>query len=211
MNLEGRDLDWSDYMVQNLLKKYPVVISLASVCLLFAIASSFYEGMYDLFAFHSKPVYIWHYISGTFMHGSKDAPLWFLWVHLFMNYLMIIPFGCILEAKTGSKNTCIVFIAAMLLSSVAFQALLYGQDELACGISAVGYAFVTGGIVNMRDLWKTYSSGIRILYFILCVLAVIMLSPMITGWISTCLHLSGMISYFAVYPITKSFKTKRQC
>ena len=85
-----------------LLKKYPVVITLASVCLLFAVATSFYGGMYDLFAFHSKPIYIWQYISGTFMHGSKGAPLWFLWVHLFMNYLMIIPFGCILEAKAGS-------------------------------------------------------------------------------------------------------------
>lgn len=53
----------------------------------------------------------------NFMHGSKGAPLWFLWVHLFMNYLMIIPFGSVLEAKTGSKNTFFVFIAAMLLQS----------------------------------------------------------------------------------------------
>ena len=133
------------------------------------------------------------------MHGSKGAPLWFLWVHLFMNYLMIIPFGCVLEAKVGSKNTFIVFVAAMLLSSITFQVLLYGQDELACGISAVGYAFVIGGIMNMHDSWKTRSVRIRILYTILCALAVIMLMPMITGWISTLLHLSGIISYFVVH------------
>ncbi len=185
--------------MQYLLKRYPIVITLTLVCLLFAIATSFYEGMYDLFAFHSKPVYIWQYISGTFMHGSKGAPLWFLWVHLFMNYLMIIPFGCVLEAKVGSKNTFIVFVAAMFLSSITFQALLYGKDELACGISAVGYAFVIGGIMSMRNLWKTRSARIRILYSILCALAVIMLMPMITGWVSTCLHLSGIISYFVVH------------
>ena len=196
--------------MKNLLKKYPVVITLTLVCLLFAIATSFYEGMYDLFAFHSKPIYIWQYISGTFMHGSKGAPLWFLWVHLFMNYLMIIPFGGVLEAKAGSKNTFFVFIAAMLLSSITFQVLLYGQDELACGISAVGYAFVIGGIVNMRNSWKTYSVRIRILYFILCALAMIMLLPMITGWISTCLHLSGIISYFVVYFIIRGFEAKTQ-
>lgn len=195
--------------MKNLLKKYPVVITLTLVCLLLAIATSFYQGMYDLFAFHSKPIYIWQYISGTFMHGSKGAPLWFLWVHLFMNYLMIIPFGCILEAKTGSKNTFIVFIAAMLLSSVTFQVLLYGQDELACGISAVGYAFVTGGIVNMCNSWKTYSVKIRVLYFILCVLSAIMLLPMITGWISTCLHLSGIISYFAIHFIIQGIEAKK--
>ena len=182
-----------------LLKRYPIVITLTLVCLLFAIATSFYEGMYDLFAFHSKPVYIWQYISGTFMHGSKGAPLWFLWVHLFMNYLMIIPFGCVLEAKVGSKNTFIVFVDAMFLSSITFQALLYGKDELACGISAVGYAFVIGGIMSMRNLWKTRSARIRILYSILCALAVIMLMPMITGWVSTCLHLSVIISYFVVH------------
>ena len=182
-----------------LLKRYPIVITLTLICLLFAVATSFYEGMYDLFAFHSKPVYIWQYISGTFMHGSKGAPLWFLWVHLFMNYLMIIPFGCVLEAKVGSKNTFIVFIAAMLLSSITFQVLLYGQDELACGISAVGYAFVIGGIMSMRDSWKTRSVKIRILYSILCALAVIMLMPMITGWISTLLHQSCIISYFVVH------------
>ena len=116
-----------------------------------------------------------------------------------MNYLMIIPFGCVLEAKVGSKNTFIVFVAAMLLSSITFQVLLYGQDELACGISAVGYAFVIGGIMSMRNSWKTCSVRIRILYSILCALAVIMLMPMITGWVSTCLHLSGIISYFVVH------------
>ena len=196
--------------MKNLLKSYPVVTALTLVCLLLAVATSFYQGMYDLFAFHSKPVYLWQYISGTFMHGSKGAPLWFLWVHLFMNYLMILPFGCVLEAKAGSKNTFIVFVAAMVLSSITFQVLLYGQDELACGISAVGYAFVTGGIVNMRDSWKTYSPKIHALYFVLGTLAVIMLLPIITGWISTCLHLSGIVSYFAVHFITRGFGTKTQ-
>ena len=193
--------------MKNLTEKYPIVITLVLVCFLFAAVTSFHEGMYDLFAFHSNPVYIWQYISGTFMHGSKGAPLWFLWVHLFLNYLMIVPFGCILEAKEGSKYTFIVFFAAMLLSSVTFQILLYGQDELGCGISAVGYAFVAGGIMSMRNLWKAYSVKVRIWYVFLCILALVMLLPTITGWISTCLHLSGIISYFAVhFKVSRAFQ-----
>lgn len=192
----------------NALKKYPVVITLTVVCLLLAIITSFYEEAYDLFAFHSKPIYFWQYFSGTFMHGSKGAPLWFLWVHLFMNYLMIIPFGCVLEGKAGSKNAFIVFAAATLLSSITFQVLLHGQDQLGCGISAVGYAFVAGGIVNMRNAWKDYSIARRIVYAILIGLAVIMLLPMITGWVSTCLHLSGIMSYFAVYFIILCLEAK---
>ena len=128
-NSTNSALFWEAMPLGNVLKKYPVVITLTLVCLLLAIVTSFYEEAYDLFAFHSKPIYFWQYFSGTFMHGSKGAPLWFLWVHLFMNYLMIIPFGCVLEANTGSKNTFIVFVAAMLLSSITFQVLLYGQHE----------------------------------------------------------------------------------
>lgn len=185
-----------------LLKKYPVVIALTAVCFVFAAVTTFWVGMYDLFAFHSKPVYIWQYFSGTFMHGSKGAPLW---VHLFMNCLMTIPFGCVLEARTGSRNTFLVFLASMLLSSIAFQVLLYGQDELACGISAVGYAFVTGGIMNMRALWKGYSARVRIAYLLLISLALVMLLPSITGWVSTCLHMSGIVSYFVCHFIIQRF------
>lgn len=188
-----------------LLKKYPVVITLAAVCFVLAAVTAFWGGMYDLFAFHSRPVHIWQYFSGTFMHGSKGAPLWFLWVHLFMNYLMIIPFGCVLEARMGSRNTFLVFLVSMLLSSITFQVLLYGQDELACGISAVGYAFVTGGIMNMRDLWKDYSAKARIAYLLLTGLALVMLLPAITGWVSTCLHLSGIVSFFVFYFIIRRF------
>lgn len=194
--------------MKNILKKYPVVTTLIIVCLLFAIFTSFYEGMYDLFTFHSKPIYIWQYFSGTFMHGSKDAPVWFLWFHLFLNCLMLIPFGSILENKTGSKNTFMVFLVTMIISSSVFHilALPYNQDMVASGISAIGYAFIAGGVMNMKDLWKTYSIKIKVVYIVLIILALIMLLPIITGWISTFLHLSGIISYFIVYFIIKHFQ-----
>ena len=187
--------------MKNLTKKYPVVTTLILICLVFAIVSSFYGKMYDLFAFHSKPIHIWQYISGTFMHGSKEAPIWFLWVHLILNCLMIIPFGSVLENKLGSKNTFIVFIVAMIISSLLFQVITlpYSEDIAASGISAIGYAFVTGGIMNMKDLWEKYSIKTKVFYIILISLSLIMLLPMITGWISTLMHLSGIISYFIVY------------
>lgn len=189
--------------MKKLLKKYPVISVLTAVCLLFAVAASLNEGTYDLFAFHSKPLYFWQYFSGTFMHGSKGAPKWFTWVHLFMNYLMIIPFGGLVEAKKGTKYALTVFIVSMLISSVTFQILLYGQDELACGISAVGYAFVAGGVLLIINSWKTYSVKRRVLYVILCCIAAIMLLPVITGWISTCLHLSGIIGFCIAHLLMK--------
>jgi GlpG protein len=198
--------------VKNLITKYPVVFTLTAVCFLLAIATSINEGMYDLFAWHSKPDYFWQYFSGTFMHGSKGAPLWFLWVHLSLNFIMLILSGGVVESVMGSKYTCAVFIVSMVLSSVTFQILLYNQDEMACGISAVGYAFVAGNIWIAIKTWKTYLPKNRIVFIVLCCVAAIMLLPTITGWLSTFLHLSGIISYFITYSllfITCSFSEGR--
>ena len=185
--------------MKNILKTYPVVITLTFICLLLGILTSIYgNAMYDLLAFHSKPVYYWQYMSGTLMHGSKGAPLWFLWVHLFLNGLMILPFGGLLERKRGSKYVLLVFVTATVISSIAFHFLTQGQKIQATGISAVGYAFITGGVILLSNIWKEFSCTVKLYYLFLILLASLMLLPMITGWISTWLHLSGIASYLLV-------------
>ena len=185
--------------MKNILKTYPVVSTLTFICLLLGILTSIYgDPMYDLLAFHSKPVYYWQYMSGTLMHGSKGAPLWFLWVHLFLNGLMILPFGGLLERKRGSKHVLLVFVTATVISSIAFHSLTQGQKIQATGISAVGYAFITGGVILLPNIWKEFSCTVKLYYLFLILLASLMLLPMITGWISTWLHLSGIASYLLV-------------
>ena len=185
--------------MKNILKTYPVVSTLTFICLLLGILTSIYgNAMYDLLAFHSKPVYYWQYMSGTLMHGSKGAPLWFLWVHLFLNGLMILPFGGLLERKRGSKHVLLVFVTATVISSIAFHFLTQGQKIQATGISAIGYAFITGGVILLPNIWKEFSCTVKLYYLFLILLASLMLLPMITGWISTWLHLSGIASYLLV-------------
>ena len=185
--------------MKNILKTYPVVSILTFICLFLGILTSIYgDAIYDLLAFHSQPVYYWQYLSGTLMHGSKGAPLWFLWLHLFLNGLMILPFGGLLERKIGSKHVLLVFLTATVISSIAFHFLTQGQKIQATGISAVGYAFITGGVILLPNIWKEFSCTVKLYYLFLILLASLMLLPMITGWISTCLHLSGIASYFLV-------------
>ena len=185
--------------MKNILKTYPVVSTLTFICLLLGILTSIYgNAMYDLLAFHSKPVYYWQYMSGTLMHGSKGAPLWFLWLHLILNGLMILPFGGLLERKRGSKHVLLVFVTATVISSIAFHFLTQGQKIQATGISAVGYAFITGGVILLPNIWKEFSCTVKLYYLFLILLASLMLLPMITGWISTWLHLSGIASYLLV-------------
>lgn len=187
--------------MERILTTYPVISTLALICLSLGLLTSFYgDAMYyDLLAFHSKPVYGWQYVSGTLMHGSKGAPIWFLWVHLLLNGLMILPFGGLLERKRGSRQVLIVFVTATVLSSIVFHFLTQEQDIQATGISAVGYGFVTGGVMILPNVWKEFSRTVKWLYLFLIFLSGLMLLPAITGWISTLLHLSGIVSYLLVF------------
>ena len=195
------------FKMKTMIKTYPVISTLALICLLLGLLTSFYgDAMYDLLAFHSKPVYGWQYVSGTLMHGSKGASVWFLWVHLILNVLMILPFGGLLERKRGSRQVLIVFVTATVLSSIVFHFLTRGQDIQATGISAVGYAFVTGGVMLLPKMWKECSRTVKWLYLFLIFLSSLMLLPVITGWISTLLHLSGIVSYLLVFIGSKSLK-----
>ena len=193
--------------MKNILKTYPVISTLTFICLLLGILTSIYGyPMYDLLAFHSKPVYYWQYMSGTLMHGSKGAPLWFLWVHLFLNGLMILPFGGLLERKRGSKHVLLVFVTATVISSIAFHFLTQGQKIQATGISAIGYAFITGGVILLPNIWKEFSCTVKRYYLFLILLASLMLLPIITGWISTWLHLSGIASYLLVLSLATALR-----
>lgn len=195
--------------MKRILTTYPIISTLALICLLLGLLTSFFgDAMYDLLAFHSKPAYAWQYVSGTLMHGSKGAPVWFLWVHLILNGLMILPFGGLLERKRGSRQVLIVFVTATALSSTVFHLLTQGQDIQATGISAVGYAFITGGVMLLPKLWKGFSCTAKLCYLFLILLSSLMLLPMITGWISTFLHLSGIASYLLVFIGSKCLRRR---
>lgn len=70
------------------------------------------------------------------MHGSKGAPVWFLWVHLILNGLMVLPFGGLLERKRGSRQVLIAFVTATALfhrfSSFNARAGNSGNRDLCC-------------------------------------------------------------------------------
>lgn len=191
--------------MKRIIKICPVVSILVVICLLLGILTTFLGSvMYDLFAFHSKPIYCWQYFSGTFMHGSKEAPVWFIWFHLVLNTLMLLPFGGLLEYKRGSKYVFLVFITSMVISSIAFHILTQNQEIQASGISAIGYAFVTGGVMSMFSIWKNFNLVLKLFYILLIVLSLTMLLPNITGWILTFLHISGIASYIMISSINNS-------
>ena len=121
---------------------------------------------------------------------------------------MILPFGGLLERKRGSKHVLVVFVTATVISSIAFHLLTLGQKIQATGISAVGYAFTTGAVMLLPNIWKEFSCTVKLCYLFLILLSSLMLLPMITGWISTFLHLSGIASYLVVFVGSKSLRRR---
>ena len=101
--------------MKKIFKKYPVIIILFIICLIFAILTSINYSMFDLFAYSDNPKYIWQLFSGAFMHGSKLAPIGLIWFHFIMNFILIFTFGGIIESKKGSKHILIVFIISLIM------------------------------------------------------------------------------------------------
>lgn len=175
----------------SLIKKNPLISILTIICIVLAILTTFNYSLYDVFAYSSKPNYIWRYLSGAFMHGNYIAPVWFLWVHLLLNLLMIIPLGGVVEREMGTFKASIIFLVAWFISSILFKCLFWNVEETATGISAIGYAFAPVAYYhifkNSRDKSK------KMAYGVLLITMVVMLSPWITGWVSFYLHISGVL------------------
>ena len=175
------------------LLRVPVVTVLCGICLLFGIISAINPKMYDWFSYYSPTRYPWQFFSGAFMHGQKEAPLWFLFVHMGMNFLMVIPFGSVCEKRVGTKKMCFLFFSTWIVSSVACHFLIMNTNEPATGISAIGYAFLTAGTYYMWKERTQRSKHVKVFVVVMASLSVIMLCPLLTGWVSTLLHLSGVL------------------
>ena len=191
--------------MKRILKTYPVVSTLSLTCLLLGLLTSFYgDATYDLLAFHSKPAYAWQYVSGTLMHGSKGAPVWFLWVHLILNGLMVPSFGGLLERKRGSRQVLIVFVTATALSSIVFHLLTQAQDipgnrDLCCRLCLCN----RGSLAPAKYVERVFT----LRKTVLSILSFSIWLHALTGHHRLdldLLHLSGIASYLLVFSEVKA-------
>lgn len=174
-------------------KKNPLITVISAICIVLAILTTFDYSVYNYLQYCTKPKYIWQYLSGAFMHGNSEAPVWFLWVHLGMNLLMIIPLGGLVERKAGIRKTIVLFLVSWFVSSFIFKLLFWNTSETATGISMIGYAFAPSAFYfifkDKDNIGKKRMAG----YIVLLLAMIMMLCPLITGWVSFCLHMSGVV------------------
>lgn len=151
--------------------------------------------LFDTLAMWTKPEHFWQYISGIFVHGAK--PRWFLWVHLGMNMLGLIPFGIIVEKALGSKKSLYLFAAEWAVTAVLFQIIHYGSHSSAAGISSIEYAYATAAIPFVWHVFRV--EGKRIFkqpltyYFIFEYFGMLSLLNPMMGMASLLLHTSGIV------------------
>ncbi len=183
-------------------KKYtPISFVLSVTCVFVSCLTVWNHNIWELLAYWSNPQYPWQYLSGAFVHGClifSESPVWFVWIHLFLNLLMILPLGILLEKILGSAKLMELFVFSWLICSVVYQILLWDQHIPASGISAIGYSFWPGTVYVLLKIFKENRNAFFHLpsnYFYITILSlmVIMLIPAITGMVSFELHISGVI------------------
>lgn len=177
-------------------KKFPIVICAMTVlCLFISIPTYFYPELYSIFALWTQPKHLWQYITFIFEHGVE--PRWFLWLHLGMNLMGLLPFGILVEKMFGSKKTIAVFGVEWIVTIALFQILRNGQYTSMAGISSIGYAYATIAFAYFIKIWrierkKMWFQPLTYFYIFEIFGMITMLNPLMTGWVSLWIHLSGI-------------------
>lgn len=168
-----------------------VILCLLVSCVTFAIPLIFYR-----VALWSTDLEPWQYI--TFIFASDMAPREAMPFHLLMNLFGLIPFGILVEKLFGSVKTFLLFLVEWLITLGAFLLLPTGEYTYIVGISSVVYVFATISFacflsvakVAKKDVWKQP----LVIFFLAVFLCMIMtLLPVMNGWISTAVNMSGIV------------------
>lgn len=179
--------------------KYKFVLFIIIIsCIVVAVPSYFDMNIFELFASKSNPNYFWQYFSGTFTHMRSLTNNSFLFIHLGLNFLMIIPLGLIIEKNAGNKVMVELLMGSWLICSILFQLLTKGQNQTSAGASAIGYAFGPCGFYYIFKVIKDnskniFKQGLFYFYLFIFITMLFYLCPLITGWGSFYLHISGVI------------------
>lgn len=89
----------------------------------------------------------WTIMTHVFLHGS--------WLHLFSNLGALLLFGLILEKNVGSRNFLIIFLASIVVSSIA-DVFFYHAT-----IGASGAVFgIIGALAALRPRLLVWAFGV---------------------------------------------------
>jgi membrane associated rhomboid family serine protease len=190
------------------IKRIPyVILTITAICVVASIAVFIVPAWFDILCIKTSPEHIWQYASGIFIHGVN--PRWFMWMHLGMNLLALLPFGILVEKMIGSKRTLFLFFAEWIVSVVLFQILTAANPHTTVGISTVAYAFATVALyyaylVRKRNRKAFFKQPLSIFYLVEGLGMLSLLNPM-AGMASLLMHFSGVIIGIIYIIIDKRF------
>lgn len=190
-------------------KGFPVVtVILAVVSLSLSFLVWIKPELYDYLCIETKPQYAWQYFSGCFIHNIK--PHWVMWVHMLMNFMGLIPLGCITEKMIGSRKTFVLFIAELVVTAVCIQVVSRNNPTQMAGISTITYAFATVAFYSIfLVIKKKEVSCFKQPFFYYCafefvgMLQMLLVMNPVNAAASFAGHLSGIIVGFITVAFTK--------
>lgn len=191
------------------MKKPIVTMLIVIICTVLSVIVYCNPELFGQMCLATKPVNIWQYFSGCFIHVVE--PRVAFWIQLIMNFMGLIPMGCMIEKRYGSKKVFILFVAEIIVTALLFQLVTWSKPSEAAGISSVMYAFGTVGFYclykEMREKKKEFWKKPVSYYFVFIGLGMLTNIAPMGSVVSMVLHSSGIVlgGIFVILNIQEAF------
>ena len=187
-------------------KKVPVVsITIALLCIIITMISQLIPSTYIAMKLMYPVQYPWQLITYIFLQGAPQemipegaqfTAMQLTIGHLGYNFLLILPFGFLVEKVIGSKKFLALFVASWIVDVIATLIMGYfytrnGDLFGVSGASGLAFTFMPVGLYILFVMGKRYGFGKlfkQISFYVLMSIAVptivISLTPNIAGGLS---------------------------
>lgn len=191
------------------MKKVLTTMSIAAICAVLSLIVYCVPGLFDQMCLATRPAHIWQYFSGCFIHVVEPKSAF--WIQIIMNFMGLIPMGCMIEKRYGSLKVFVLFMAEIVVTAVLFQLVTWNKPGQAAGISSVMYAFGTVGFYCLfremrksKGFWRRPASY----YFALIGLGMLTNIAPMRSVVSLVLHSSGIVSGVIFVMVNAKSKTR---
>lgn len=171
-------------------KKVPVVsITIALLCIVITMITQLIPSTYMAFKFMYPVQYPWQLITYIFLQGAPQEllPADFQYSamqltigHLGYNFLLILPFGILVEKVVGSRRFLMLFAASWVADVIATLIMGYiytrnGDIFGVSGASGLAFTFMPVGVYILFVMGRKYGFGKllkQISFYVLMLIAI---------------------------------------
>lgn len=145
----------------------------------------------------------WQYITGVFVHGTKDGGAGLALLHLLANLLLFLPYAVPVEKALGQKRFVLALALSLFVNDIVFltlaRHLVQTPEDTAtgAGLSGIAFTFITLGTYLIlqtvaQNPKKAFREPLTYLFLSGLIAQLFILLPQVAGIASFIVHLAGL-------------------